>query len=99
MSMKPHQPDLFGRAPAQGELFRAVREVPEVPPVTPESVRAKMQAMLAQLRAADSMPWPERTARINEAIFPQMANWLPDDEAEQLCFAFREEYIRLEWAA
>lgn len=97
--MKPPQPDLFGRAPAQGELFRAAEPKPQVAPVTPDSVRAKMLGMLAQLRAADRMPWPERTARINEAIFPQMANWLPEEEGDQLCFAFREQMERLKLAA
>lgn len=96
---KPFQPDLFGRAPAQGELFRAAGPKPQVAPVTPESVRAKMLGMLAQLRAAERMPWPERTARINEAIFPQMANWLPKDEGDQLRFAFEREMERLKLAA
>lgn len=67
--------------------------------MTPESVREKMLGMIAQLRAADRMPWPDRKVRINEVIFPQMANWLPKDEGEQLCFLFKQELTRLAQAA
>lgn len=94
-----HQPDLFGREPAQRELFAAGDAPAQVAPVTPDSVRAKMLRMLDQLRAADRMPWPERTARINEAIFPQMASWLPTEEADQLRFEFAREIERLKLAA
>lgn len=93
------QSDLFGRTPPQGELFSAANAPPRVAPVTPESVREKMLAMLAQLRAAEHMPWPERKVRINEVVFPQMANWLPDDEADQLRFQFAREIERLRQAA
>jgi len=58
-----------------------------------------MMAMLAELRASDRMPWPERKVRINQVIFPQMANWLSDEEAKQLCFEFAQELERLNRAA
>jgi hypothetical protein len=45
------------------------------------------------------MPWPERKARMWQTVFPQMANWLPDDEAGQLCFEFAREIERLKAAA
>src|SRR4051812_47155728 len=93
------QSDLFGRAPPQGELFGVSKAPVQVAPVTSDSVREKMLTMLAQLRAADRMPWPERKARINEVIFPQMANWLPDDEANQFRFEFAQELERLRQAA
>ncbi len=34
-----------------------------------------------------------------QTVFPQMANWLPDDEAGQLCFEFAREIERLKAAA
>jgi hypothetical protein len=48
--------------------------------------------MLAETRAAESTsPWNERTTRHYQVIFPQMAHWLPDAEAEQLRSEFRTE--------
>ncbi len=48
---------------------------------------------------APGMPWPERDARMWQTVFPQMANWLPDDEAEQMRQAFAREIERLKKAA
>jgi hypothetical protein len=41
------------------------------------------------------MPWPERDARMWQTVFPNMANWLPADEAEQLRLEFAQEMERL----
>ena len=43
--------------------------------------------------------WSERDARMWQTVFPQMANWLPDDEADQLRFDFIQEIERLKAAA
>lgn len=93
------QIDLFGHKSNQGELFAGQKRVRRSEIVTPEEVRAKMLLMLEQARAAQTMPWPERKAQINEVIFPQMANWLPKDEADQLRFEFKREFERLRRAA
>lgn len=61
----------------------------------PETVRRRLHALLATARGAEVMPWPERDARMWLTVFPQMANWLPDDEAEQLRFEFNQEVTRL----
>ena len=45
------------------------------------------------------MPWPERDARMWQIVFPNMANWLPDAEAEQLRLDFAREIERLNRAA
>ena len=95
----PHQTDLFGREPSQRELFGGTDVPPSVLPVTSESVREKMRLMLAQLRDADRMPWPERKVRITEVIFPQMANWLPEEERDRFRFEFAQEILRLKKAA
>lgn len=94
------QTDLFGHEPSQGELFGSTCAIkPQAVPVTPDSVRSKMLTMLAQLRSANQMPWPDRKVKINEVLFPQMANWLPEDEAAQLCFEFTQQIERLKLAA
>ena len=44
------------------------------------------------------MPWPERDVRMWQTVFPQMANWLPEEEANQLRFEFAQEIERLKAA-
>lgn len=91
--------DLFGHpsGPAQGSLFGEGRMEP--PAVSylpdPEDIRRKLNKALAQARAADTMPWPEREARVWRIVFPNMANWLPEEEANQLRLAFAGEMERL----
>ena len=65
----------------------------------PADIRRRLHAMLAQARAADRMPWEPRKAGVNQVIFPQMADWLPKEEADQLRFAFAAEMERLKAAA
>jgi len=57
-------------------------------------------AMLSDIRAAETKsPWPPETTRLNQLIFPQMANWLPEDERDQFRFEFAMELKRLNLAA
>ncbi|MGH6840333.1 MAG: hypothetical protein ACREDT_16420 [Methylocella sp.] len=90
-------PDLFGLNPRQGDLF--ADEPPRnngVGVANPDEIRARLYKMLADARAAESSPpWNERTTRLYQAIFPQMANWLPYAEAEQLRLEFHTELERL----
>jgi hypothetical protein len=81
------QSDLFS-TPAQGDLFG--------PP--PVRVRRKMLAMLGQLRGAEECPWSACELGRNKVIFPQMANWLPEEEAASLRREFAAEVARLEAA-
>lgn len=60
-----------------------------------DEVRQRLRALLTLARDAQAMPWPERDARMWQTVFPQMANWLPDDEANQLRFEFAQEIERL----
>lgn len=65
--------------------------------VDPEEVRAELVEILAIARAArDAAPWDRRTQRYHRVVFPQMARWLPEDEAAQLCFEFARELDRIE---
>ena len=44
------------------------------------------------------MPWGERDARMWQTVFPNMANWLPSEEADQLRLDFQHELERLKAA-
>ena len=64
----------------------------------PDSVRAELYKILAEARAAQKLPWEPKTVRLYRTIFPQMTNWLPDEEGAQLRFEFEAEIRRLEAA-
>lgn len=60
-------------------------------------IREDLTAILNEARSApDASPWDLRTFRYKRIVFLQMAKWLPDDEAEQLCFEFAKEVERIE---
>lgn len=87
--------DLFGPR-GQGDLFGAPEAVDYLP--KPDEIRARLQAILAEMRASETMPWDQKRTLLNAKIFPQMTNWLPEDEAVQLCLEFEAELARLEAA-
>lgn len=87
----------------QADLF-TVDEEPDLFPegaprvvvnADPEKVRAKLHLILAEARAATSMPWTRDRLGYHQTVFPQMCRWLPDEEAAQLCFEFEAEVRRL----
>ena len=80
----PDAPDLFGEE-RQPILYRA----------DPDKVRRKLHAVLAEARAAETVPWKAEKLRYHQTVFPQMSRWLPDDEAAQLRFEFDVEMKRL----
>jgi hypothetical protein len=80
------QPDLFGAEPA-----------PAYRP-DPDKVRRRLGKILAEARAAQKLPWEPTTVSLYRTIFPQMTNWLPEDEGAQLRFEFETELARLEAA-
>jgi hypothetical protein len=89
------QMDLFGES--QPELPGA-ESAAAVYRADPDEVRAELLRVLAQARAAKSFPWDSRRTLYWRTVFPQMTNWLPDEEAAQLRFAFEAEIRRLEAA-
>jgi hypothetical protein len=89
------QLDLFGEC--QPEL-PGVESTTTIYRADPDEVRAELLRVLAQARAAQSLPWDARRTLYWRTVFPQMTNWLPDDEAAQLRFAFETEIRRLEAA-
>jgi hypothetical protein len=90
------QLDLFP-TDRQSDLFDEDSPTPEYR-ADPDSVRAELYKILAEARAAQRLPWEPRTVLLYRTIFPQMTNWLPDDEGAQLRFEFEAEIKRLEAA-
>jgi hypothetical protein len=90
----PDEPDLFG----PNQLGLGLEDTrPDPTKVDPDDVRRELIALLEIARAArDEAPWDRRTHRYHQVVFPQMANWLPGDEADQLCFEFAKELERIE---
>ena len=64
----------------------------------PDEVRAELLSVLAKVRAAQSFPWDARRTLYWRTVFPQMTNWLPEDEAARLRFEFEAEIKRLDAA-
>jgi hypothetical protein len=64
----------------------------------PDTVRTELHQILAEARAAQKLPWDSSKASLYRTIFPQMTNWLPEDEGAQLRFEFETEIARLEAA-
>jgi DNA-binding PadR family transcriptional regulator len=93
--MSARQPDLFLAEPSP-ELFEDRPERKYY--ADPDKVRAELHKLLAEMRAAQSMPWDARTLTRHRTVFPQMTNWLPDDEAAQLRLELETALERLEAA-
>lgn len=92
-------------SPRQGDLFAGDRQNPsdedfETPvyEADPDEVRAELLKILAEARAAKTMPWDASKVSLYRTIFPQMANWLPEEERAQLCFEFETQMERLKAA-
>jgi hypothetical protein len=90
-----NQTDMFSEDP-QSDLFGADPAPPYRP--DPEKVRARLHKILAEARAAQAFPWEPTRVSLYRTIFPQMTNWLPDEEGAQLRFEFETEIKRLEAA-
>ena len=64
----------------------------------PDEVRVELLRVLAKVRTAQIFPWDARRTLYWRTVFPQMTNWLPDEEGAQLRFEFETEIRRLEAA-
>lgn len=93
--------DLFGQpiAPVQASLFGDGPDRLQAPAQNflpdPEVIRCRLNRLLDTARQAKAMPWSERDARMWQTVFPNMANWLPEEEANQLRLSFSKEMDRL----
>jgi hypothetical protein len=90
------QRDLF-RDDEQADPFGQDSPTPEYR-ADPDTVRQELQRILAEARAAQTIPWDAKRALLYRTIFPQMTNWLPEEEGAQLRFEFETELARLEAA-
>jgi hypothetical protein len=90
------QPDLFATE-SQPELFDEDAPTP-VYRADPDEVRGELHKILAEARAARKLPWEPKRVAFYCTIFPQMTNWLPEEEAAQLRFEFDTEMERLKAA-
>lgn len=85
----------------QGDLFGEPQFDEDAPtPVycaDPAEVRQELTAILDQARAGTGAapPWTNEKARYWLTVFPQMANWLPQAEADQLRTHFTREMRRI----
>lgn len=57
--------------------------------------RAQLNRLIAEARAARTIPWDDDDLRLYRKIVPQMVLWLPEEEGRQLCFDFEAEIRRL----
>lgn len=88
--------DLFGHVPQKGELFDKPMPISQPVKHTPETIRALCHQVLAEARAAQTMPWTPRELRKKTAGFPYWAEWLKNGEGDQLLLEFKAEMDRLE---
>jgi hypothetical protein len=95
--------DLFGKSPAQGSLFGVGEDRLQAPQQRsvpdPEIIRLRLRTLLEKAKSAKKMPWSERDANMWQTVFPNMAKWLPEEEADQLRFEFAQEIERLKRVA
>ncbi len=90
--MVSRQRDLF--QDDDSDLFNEGTPTPEYR-ADPDEVRGELYQILAEVRAADKLPWDHRTALVYRTTFPQMTLWLPEEEGAQLRFEFEAEMERL----
>jgi ABC-type Fe2+-enterobactin transport system substrate-binding protein len=89
------QPDLVA-ADSQPGLFGG--EAASVYRPDTGKVRARLHKILAEARAAQTLPSEPARVLLYRTIFPQMTLWRPEDEGAQLRFAFETEMARLKGA-
>lgn len=82
---------------AQGSLFGDTGMAAPAKPSSPDpqAIRARLDRLVQMLRSAGTMPFSDRDQRMWQAVVPNMARWLPDEEAEAFCVAFAVEMERL----
>lgn len=79
---------------SQFDLFGA----PAAPVYRPDAdkVRARLEKILGEAKAAAQMPWEPAQLSLYRTIFPQMTEFLAPEEAEFYRLAFAAELQRLD---
>jgi hypothetical protein len=62
----------------------------------PRRAISKPESGLSGNRGSGHLEQVRAAYRYNKIVFPQMTRGLPDDERDQLCFAFFKELERIE---
>jgi len=91
--MSSRQLDLF-QDDEQADLFDEDAPTPVFRPT--RTTCGRNSKILAEARAAQTMAWDAKGVLLYRTIFPQMTNWLPEEEGAQLRFEFEAELARLE---
>jgi len=79
------QAELFADNESQKPRWRA----------DPDKVRARLERILNEARAADTIPWSNAQTSLYRTILPNMTRWLPDEEAIRWRADFEAELERL----
>ena len=97
MNVTEEASDLFGFGGKQLGFDLGDQKKPTAYEPDRDEVRQELLEVLAVAKAAKSQcPWDERTFKYHKVVFPQMANWLPEEERDQLRFDFAQEVARIE---
>lgn len=82
---------------AQASLFGDGRMDPPSRPSLPDlqAIRVRLGRLLETLRASEIMPLSDKDLRMWQTVVPNMARWLPDDEANTILTEFAHEMERL----
>jgi hypothetical protein len=91
--MSSRQGDLF-QGDERADLLGEDAPTPEYR-ADPDAVRQELYRILAEARAAQTMPWDAQRALFYRTIFPQMTNWLPEPEGARLRPEIEAELLRL----
>lgn len=87
----------FDSGPKQFGLDLGESTPPQSFEPDPNEIRQELHEILEEARSATSgPPWDDRTFKYHKVVFPQMANWLPAEERDQLRFEFAQELERIE---
>lgn len=88
----------FDSGPKQFGLDLGDTQPPQSYEPDPNEIRQELREILEEARGAtNAAPWDERTFNYHKVVFPQMANWLPADERDQLRFEFAQQVERIEF--
>lgn len=91
----PLQPKATGDRPPIWHDYWGLIEPPPPGGHTKDTIRARMLRLIAEAKAAETLPWPRRRLHTHVVTFPMMARWLPEEEGAQLLLEFMTEIERL----
>ena len=80
-------------------LFRSLQDEPAPPPPDLPYIRKSLHWTLRFVRDAQILPWSESETEHWEKFFPDLAAYLPTEEADALVVAFKVEITRLRSAS